>query len=74
MKKLILLTFIVLISGTCDAVAKITDSKQFNGIFMNYFIKENTAQLPEMINFISENNLYEVKNSKSPLYGFFFFF
>ncbi len=71
MKKLILLTFIVLISGTCAAVAKITDSKQFNGIFMNYFIKKNTAQLPEMINFISENNLYEVKNSKSPLYGFF---
>lgn len=71
MKKLILLTFIVLISSTCAAVAKITDSQQFNGMFMNYFIKKNTAQLPEMINFISENNLYEAKNSKSPLYGFF---
>ena len=47
MKKLILLTFIVLISGTCAAVAKITDSKQFNGIFMNYFIKKIPLNFPK---------------------------
>ncbi len=71
MKKLISLTFIILISSTCAAIAKITNYQQFNGMFMNYFIKKNTAQLPEMVNFISQNNLYEAKNSKSPLYGFF---
>lgn len=57
-------------SGVEGNQIKITNSEQFNETLMNYFLKKNTAELPAMVNFVSQNSYY-TGNTKSPLYGFF---